>query len=638
MKWRLNNFLVLFALLFLLTTSSQISASLGQEDEKLSPSHPLAKAKEALLAVKTDGTVVHRQVKEGWYDARLITLSTQFYIKTDEGFVLYQDASEPLTTQLYKDSPQLSDQASKSHELLKLGSLSWGVSVDTSIHTQVRRNQEKKQTFIQYDKVVIQDKKDFPVNITNEKDQVNYDGGHLADHKFSAQGSHTDPSNYIPQIGSYNRWLKEPLVKNAKGYLEIPLYTSNPPSIKVKGDQRYNAIPIGIILIPLSSKDLSEEAYYFPNNQFHYQVLKQKLGHRSVGKKMLPNFKLKRSLSKLLWPAIIHDLQKKHKNLARQLHQEKGRSDIMATLIGGMSQLTVDAEEDVLIKLASEVFHQSNITIGNVLEIDRDLNKGQPNPQALRHSFNVLGHFLIEYALKNTLKSEVLSTHSRIMFADIMTDFIECHDQVSELAFKRVEEVWSKDYQRTIEELWDIKDRMNLTDVIYFANLYKKLSAPFIEPAFYMGFDLGGDMNLEDNFFRFITLLKVVYRKTENVELEPQVKQNLVDLFSEAQEDLSYMIEKGYPQEYLSEQKEFLKTVKQRVEAWNNSSNSFGGSYQTSPNSEIMFRCVEGYKARQIAYLGTASSSQFVHPEEEDSTEEDSGEENEGSKDISEDE
>lgn len=68
--------------------------------------------------------------------------------------------------------------------------------------------------------------------------------------------------------------------------------------------------------------------------------------------------------------------------------------------------------------------------------------------------------------MKNALKSEMLTTHSRIMFTNIITDFMECHDQVSEEAFNRSDQAYEDIYSKTLEQLWQIKNTMNLEELI----------------------------------------------------------------------------------------------------------------------------------------------------------------------------
>ena len=532
---------------------------------------------------------------------------------------------------LYKRNPQQSDPNSKSHGLLKTSSKSVAVSVDTSIHTKTKRENETKSTDVQYDKGHIrQNRKDFTVDAqavdskNKPTDKANYDGGHLADHKFSAQGSHTDGYNYIPQHHYYNRWLKEYIVKSARGYLEIPLYTSNPPSIKVIGEDRYDLIPIGILLVPLL-RDQIQDMYYFPNNQYNYRELQLGLKIKSeMAKKMTAIFKLKPALHKLLWPAIIHDLKARDENLARQLAQETKGQGVVGELIEGMSVIDLDDEEEVIASLASEVFHEADVNISNLLTIDKRkakaLNRGQSNPSALGQAFNSLGQFLVNYSMQNALKSEMLTTHSRIMFANIITDFIQCHDEVSAEALDRVGNAFKDVYPATLKELWKIKSSMSLRDIIYFANIYQKLSSPFIHDAFSYDYKVIEQMFFDSNAIKLITILQDIHDNPRRKAPSLCQMQNLVSLFLDAQHHLSYSICIGYPFSELKTQSRFLKSAKKKVTEWDRVSSAPSGTYQTSPNSATSFKKAKGLNEQLIQFLGTKSS--LFYPNDGDDTSE----------------
>jgi hypothetical protein len=576
------------------------------------------------------------EIGTGWYDARLITPGTQVYLKDESTYKLHKQTSDPVALHLYKKNPGQTDSKSQSHSLLKSSSESVAVSVDTSRRTQTKRGDEKKKTDVQYDKSHISQKgKDFKVDANKvssknkPEDKANYDGGHLVDHKFSAQGSHTDGFNYVPQHHFYSRWLKESIVKSAHGYLEIPLFTSNPPMIKVLGEDRYDAIPIGILLAPLMNLQI-QDMYYFPNNQYNYRQLQLDLGLKCS--RVAEIFKLKPAFHQLLWPAIIHDVRARDANLARQLAQEAKGGNVVNALIDGMSIIDLDDEEEVISSLASDVIHQADVDVSNVLCIGKSnlkaLNKGQANPTALNQAFNALGQFLVDYAMKNALKSEMLTTHSRIMFANIITDFIECYHQVSDKALKCVDNAYKDVYKATLKELWKIKNKMNSRDIIYFANLYQKLSSPFIHHALFNGYKMVEHMDFEENVIKFITILQEIHDNPRKKNPDQSEMQNLVDLFLDAQEHLSYIVCNGYPFSELRVQSHFLKSAKAKVKQWDSLSSASSGSFQTSPNSATSFRKVDDLNKALISYLGTNSSLTYQNDddsqEEEDDTEEDS--------------
>ncbi|MGN6671576.1 MAG: hypothetical protein ACTHJ4_08585 [Candidatus Nucleicultricaceae bacterium] len=478
--------------------------------------------------------------------------------------------------------------------------------------------------------------KDFLIDAQNEKGTANYDGGHLTDHKFSAEGSHTDAFNYIPQHHAYNRWIKESIVKqrtgkaassNVEGYLEIPIYTPKPPKIKVLGENRSDKIPVGIILVALKNQAILD-AYYFPNNQYNYHALQRNLKlPRLSGKKIAPYFKLKRALHPLLMPAIIYD-GRQHADLQKiQKSTEAQRVYTVDALIEGMSTLNLDDEETTLSTLASQTLFQENVDISNVLDLPKSqvgiLSNSQPNATALSQSFNVLGRFLIEYAMGNALKSEVLNPTSRIMFLNIMIDFFDNYSQFEGSSLKALDYVHSKfssAYETSLKGLERQQTQMDLRDLLYFANLYAKLSTESMHAAFTNGFGIGDDfMDIEDNLFKFIKVLKTLSVTVKKQDSTSEQRQNLIELFSEAQSNLSYLITtlggSHSAQEInpdIRKAKQFLKEMKSRVLAWDKKENAKSGTYQNSPNSMVYYRGVNGMNKQVLG-----SNSSVIYPNSE---------------------
>lgn len=599
---------ILFLILALISSSFvQIgSAAESLQKDDLSKSKRMAilsrKLKDKVQSVEVDA-------RFGWHDARLITPRTHLYVRTGDSYKLFRGSDENLSLQLYRQSPNQNDPLSKSQGLIRGSTSSYGASVDTSVRTSKNRKQEKKATFIQYDKSKVKrDGRDFDVEASNEKGTANYDGGHLVDHKFSAQGSHTDGFNYIPQHHYYNRWLKEYIVKDVEGYLEIPVYTPNPPEIKVLSQVKYDAIPIGIILVTLANKTI-HEVYYFPNNQYNYRTLQRSLKiTKAVAQNMVPNFKLKKEFHALLWPAVVYDISRLNPDFRRQLEQEAQNENLVGSLVDGMSVLELDDEnEGVVATLAFHIFHQENVQLSSVLSRSVKLNRGQANRQALPQAFNALGRFLIEYAMNNAMKSELISNHSRIMFANIITDFIECYHQVPNVVIQRVDDIFSESYAQILDDLSESKDEMGLRDLIYFANLYGKLTSPHIHPALLQGHEMCEAIeDMDTNISNFICILKRLSGLTAGRKLRLADKQNLVGLFLEAQDNLDYLIETGFPVECFDEELSFLRKSREQVRLWNKESDSTSGDYQTSPNSAMHFRVMSGFNASRVELLGAS--------------------------------
>jgi hypothetical protein len=87
--------------------------------------------------------------------------------------------------------------------------------------------------------------------------------------------------------------------------------------------------------------------------------------------------------------------------------------------------------------------------------------------------------------------------------------------------------------------------------------------------------------------------------------------QNLVDLFIAAGEALSIC-----PSKEFEDERVFLQKAQECVLEWDNISNDTSGSYQTSPNSEIMFRKLPEHNAKKLKYLGITNSESSSNSED----------------------
>jgi hypothetical protein len=604
---------------------------------------------------KMKSTRKRENLATGYYEARLLTFGTHFFIRNATTYELRAESSDVTAAKVYRKDPNADSALTSSQLLITEDELSLGASVTTSIKTTTARKNESKQTYIQYDKdAVRQEGCDFTVNSKNGNGTANYDGGHLTDHKFSAEGSHTDAFNYIPQHHAYNRWIKESIVKqrtgkaapsNIEGYVEIPLYTPNPPKIKVCAEKRYDAIPIGIILVTLKNQAIVD-AYYFPNNQYNYSTLQGKLKlPRFSGSKIAPYFKLKKDLHPLLMPAIIYD--GRHNNIlhTQQVRSEKKKVDVVDALVDGMSDLSLDDEETTIATLASNTLFQKNVDLANILDLSEQqvthLNKGQTNPKALTQSFNVLGQFLIEYAMGNTLKSEVLMPTSRIMFLNIMIDFFDNFHQFKGSSLKALEYMHTTfldAFKKSLTALDQQKEKMNLRDLLYFANLYEKLSTESMHNANHYGYGAGEDFeDIHNSLHEFIGVLRTL---KETVKQEPPTcaqMQNLVHVFEGAQQNLSFVIKilggSHSAQEIdpeIGEVKQFLGSMQDLVIMWDQDAQRHShpyGQYQSGHRDAIFFRGARTDKH----LLGSNSSGLYSNSESDESegSEGDDSEENE---------
>jgi hypothetical protein len=644
--------LIFYQSAFSSTSNDRESSSDDEKLERPSRRHNGQEASSSadLYEDKIDSKVAKAKIATGYYDARLITFGTNMFVRGVNGYELRAESSDATDVKIHRQKSEVNSNATSSQLLITEGDISLATSVDTSIKTTTERKSEGKQTFIQYHKGRFdQEDKDFLVDETYKAkrgnktvDILNYDGGHLIDHKFSAEGSHTTSFNYIPQHHDYNQHLKEFLVSSAEGYLEIPLYTPNPPRVGVKGKRRqkvYNNIPIGIILVVLHKQSISG-AYYFPNNQYSYENLRKNLNLETLDCSVItPYFKLKQSLHPLLLPAIIYDGRQHIALQGAQTSEESRRVNMINALVAGMSTLNLNDEEETLATLASNTLHQKDVQLANILDIKSSkiakLNHNQPNMTALTQSFNVLGQFLIEYAMGNALKSEVLNPTSRIMFLNIMIDFFEDYQMFEGPSLKALDyihDTFLDTFTSSLSalETMALNKQINLENLIYFANLYQKLSTESMHAAFQNGYGVGDDFgDIYNNLSKFFEILKVLKTTLEKEKPTFEQQQNLVSLFSEAQNNLAYSITllggASSAKEIdpnINSFKEFLKTMTSLVKKWDKKNISASGSYQDSPNSQVLFRGINGLNKFM---LGTNSS--IIYPNSESENDESSGEE-----------
>jgi hypothetical protein len=507
-------------------------------------------------------------VREGWYNARLLTFGTHVYTADyhTKTYTLRQSASDPVVLRLYQQAPWIDSLLSSSQGLVihTERARSFGASVDTSIQTKTKRKDEITLTHVQYDKARIQQVgKDFEADDS-------YDGGHLIDHKFSAEDSHTANNNYVPQHHFYNRWIKEGIVEDASvsGYLEIPIYTPNPPTIKVKGKARYDQIPAGMLLVTFRGEKIGD-VYYCPNDRYDYRACQANLGMPGA-KSMGKYFKLKPAFHKLLAPAIIYyDVRTKDTNIILQQKKEAEGVDAMDQLVKGILDIDLSAEESLIANLAFDTFNERAIDVANLLDVPppqlSGMTSGQANPDAFQQAFDALGQFLVKYSMENVSKSEVLMTCSRIRLADIVTRLIGW----SALSEEELESVIDgKAYRTNLEELWNMRAHMSLQDIICFAKLYQQLAANPKHALYSDGYKPFEGMDFVTSVERFSHILLDLYNKQIREETpDASQVQSLVHLFEAAYASLSSV--GAYPEVELEKYLGYLKFAKGQIkERW----------------------------------------------------------------------
>lgn len=482
-----------------------------------------------------------------WGIARVFSPGKAFGYKTTSG-IEYAGG----VVQLFCSGPN-------SQGLIVEGDHVAGASVTTAVHTSTARKDEKKRTFIQYDKTrVLQEGADFEVVATNRKGYVNYQGGHLIDHKYSAEGSHTAKMNYFPQHFMINSPFKESLVEQSQAFIEIPLYTPRPPTIGVRSSKSNDPVPVGEIFIQIK-QDKMDAIYYFPNNNFDYEGLKERLGiSEAIAATMIPYFKLKACFYPLFQSAIVTQCGSKEEK-AEQSEREALFIKLMGKVTRGIELAECGDEEDAIVQLAYSVVHKKGEVDPSLFLDCSGSQWDQIKDEPLQAPFNALGRFLVTYVIRNALKSEVLSTHSRLVFLSGWIDFIEADSQVNDEALEFIDSL-AEEFKNTFEELQKTKEAMNLEDLFFFADDYRRISDCANLSLFFSEYKI---------YFRepheflvdYIEILKCITLRYEIKELEESHAAHFLTCIQSAQASLEYWVEAGFPEEMFASENRFLKSM-----------------------------------------------------------------------------
>lgn len=527
------------------------------------------------------------------------------------------DADDETSVILYKKH-------SDSQALIRADDRTLGGSVTSAIHTEIARKKEKKSTFIQYDKERVDNtNKDFIGKAKNYRGWVNYQGGHIIDHKYSAENSHNEEINYIPVHYFYNAPLKEYLVQRSDDYIEIPLFTPNPPKIGVKGDgENFHDIPIGIIFIQIKNKKI-EGAYFFPNN-YDYKALKEKMKlKKDLAANITPYFKLKLAFHQLLQPACIVDIQQDQQRIPEQVSHERTVFNLMDDISYGMSLAECSQDEEIISKVSFEIVQRNKACVRHFLEMDNKAFKMINQPE-LGDAFNQLGRFLVQYALRNAVKSEVLSVNSRLIFLNIMIDFLDAYTEVKEEALDFVDTM-SNSFKRSLHELQKIAPTMEQEELLYLANTYQRLADPSIHGFSQQGYD---DLYAFEDLYGYsnslINILTILAHSAESNPLGGSSLFNLIDLHNSAQNSMAYLLTLGYPREEIEAHFQTLRERKPKVIEWFEACKGLsttGGlfeSYAASIDRTTSVRSSLGWVRACIELLGTSSSAIYPNDSEEE--------------------
>lgn len=561
------------------------------------------------LIKKLENVHIEEKSSVEWSDSRFVTPNSLTFLKRgNQGKPVILDEKDDTSLVVYTSG-------TSSQGLITAKNRTIGGSVTTAIHTLTERKDEKKSTCIQYDKKRVDTVgKDFFIQVENYRGTINYQGGHIIDHKFSAADSHTAEINYFPAHYFYNSPLKEHLVQRSSCYIEIPLFTHNPPRIGVKGNiSNFHEIPIGVIFIQLSEEKM-KNAYFFPNNDYDYESLKISLGiTKNFAKSIVPYFKLKPSLLRLLIPACIMDVQHDPRKVREQNIHENRMFDIMNDIEAGMSRSEYSDEQDLISRISFDVINNDEVKIHDFLDITgKELKKIKQS--SMQHPFNELGNFLIQYALKNALKSEVISTNSRLIFLNVIIDHFECFSSLNEERLCIIDDMQNS-FKRSLKELRNIAETMDEKELLFLSHTYQRLVDPFTQAFRSQGYSIYNISDVESYYQELLEVLKIVDRKIKVEKMDKDSLFSLISLYIDVQNSVAcWFTENPFEEmqvEEMQDFRQFLKLIRPKAEKWLGYFSGGCWSFSTGIDRESNLTTSLGFLNQKIKYLGTKSSVTF---------------------------
>jgi|GEM_PF-5808465 len=403
-----------------------------------------------------------------WKNKRIVTLSDHVVVKDEHKNKEITRKSKAAAARVFKHK------SGDAQGLFLVNEHRGACTVSTGIINPKNRKTEEKSTFIQFDKTTIEDENaDFKVPSCQKvgRKAAFYSGCHLNDHKYITGNAHTDPDNYFPGNYFYNvsirNWLVNP--KRTSAYVEIPVYTPNPPMIKSKGYGEY-AIPACVFFIRICPPEKNQKSkviiYCFPNNSYDYEDTKKYLELKkgdSFGEKMALYFELNPDLHLLFKPAIIHTLREK------QLEKEEGMADLLQEL------MQFEANEGAISQLGEQVI-QHQVDPYMILPECEDVC----NP-ALREALGFAGDFLVNHALQNVLKAETFSIKARLSFISAIIDCIEQTSVISDEEYDFFHR-FDKQLSEVFKELNSLIKELKVDDLLLLSSTYFNMTSSFTLP------------------------------------------------------------------------------------------------------------------------------------------------------------
>lgn len=421
-------------------------------------------------------------------------------------------------------------------------------SVTTALKVTTDRKKESKGTYVQFDRDGFNyQNSDFRVTkVRKGQNRICYEGGHLIDYKFGVGNSHTTSENYFPQHHTVNAPLKEYVIQRSDAYIEIPLYTPNPPLVRVKGSTKYQAIPVGDLLVQINGSQISN-IFYFPNNSFDYAGLRSRTPkQKNISEMLLPYFKLKPCFHALLHGAIVTNFKEVFLGREQQTTTEQHFLRVIDKITDGMIHEECVSEGEPISALTYLILHGNG-----KIDPSQIYNCDEPHLNNMRSEhielpLKTLGGFLVTYAIKNSLKSEVISINSRQCFINAVIEFIEAAgDESSEGDLSFVDGL-AYEFMQSFKELEEIRGTMTFQELLYFADAYRCLAANYDHPLLHEEHKVFL-MKPETCLRRCINVLEQISQQFNVCYLTDDYAQNFLSLVMDAQKTIKHLIKRGSP-------------------------------------------------------------------------------------------
>src|SRR3569832_295900 len=223
-----------------------------------------------------------------------------------------------------------------------------------------------------------------------------------------------------------------------------------------------------------------------------------------------------------------------------------------------MAQAECEEEETDITRLAFSVVHEEHVDPSQVLECTEEMWSSVED-QSLQLPFDAFGKFIVTYVIRNALKSEVLSIHSRLVFLSGVIDFIEAYSQVNDEVLEFIDS-FVDEFKTTFEELERIKHTMSKEELFYFTDLYRRISDSSNDAFSTSGYNIYFRAT-EEFFTDFVKQLMYISSKYKVEDFDTGDADRFLNFIRLAQNSLNYWIETGVPEKEYETQDAFLKSM-----------------------------------------------------------------------------